>query len=353
MIKRSVDILHVSAGTTRGWRVIDETLRLTMEELSVSVERVAIKRPSGGQMLRIGSPFNDLYQASCLVAAAESGMRRVKPAAIFYSSSHAALLQPRRGIPEAVWIDGPIAYMSSGRRTAPLRALEAARQRRLDLVISMSLQYADRLVAPLYPRASAVLHVPVDPSASNITLPAGLTSPYGVTYAGNPGKKGLDLAIEAWKIVAPGIPLVVTGITRAAARSYLGQDPPAEVKFAGSLSRESHRAIVRHADLYVSASRREEYGTAQLEALADGIPVAAVPSLGVVEPLAVARRLEPPLVADAVSAEKLAGVVSRALRMSDTARAKYRERCSELMSGYSSAAFKKRLADDVLPVLLK
>jgi Glycosyl transferases group 1 len=348
-----VDILHVSAGTTSGWRVIDETLRSGLEELGISVERVAIRRPSGGLAVRIGSPSNDLYEAASLVAAAERGLRRVSPRAIIYSSSHAALLQPRRELPEAVWVDGPIACMSPGPRGAPIRALERTRQRRLDLAMSMSVQYATQLVRPLCARASTVLHVPIEPSDAEAEVPRGVTAPFGIMYGGNPGKKGLALAIDSWHRSASDMRLVVSGITRDRAIAHLGTIPPREIEFVGPVSRTVHRGLVRRALVYVSASCREEYGTAQLEALADGVPLAAVPSRGAAEPVAIARRLRPTLVAKDISAEGLAACITRATSMSHDELSRYRTQSSEIMAAYSYGSFRERLRADVLPVLLE
>jgi glycosyltransferase involved in cell wall biosynthesis len=283
---------------------------------------------------------------------ARDGLRRVAPRAIIYSSSHGALLQPHRTLPEAVWIDGPVAFMRPGIRNSPIRALERRRQPRLDLAMAMSVQDPVALVAPLNARKSTCLHVPVDASTSDEDLPQGIEPPYGVAYAASPHKKGLDIAIDAWTQAAPGIPLVVTGITRDAAVRYLRREPPADVRFAGVVTRDLQRAIVRRAAVYVSASRREEYGTSQLEALADEVPLAAVPSAGACEPVAVARRLQPNLVANEITAEGLASSVSAALGMDPATRASYQDKARSLMADYSYPAFLRRLNEDVLPTLL-
>lgn len=345
-------MLHVSAGTTGGWRVIDEALRTTLVELGVSLERVAVRRPRGGVVRKVGSPVNDLYESLVLVGAARRGLRRVAPRAIIYSSSHAALLQPRRTIREAVWVDGPIALMRPGPRNAPVRALERMRQHRLDLVLPMSLQHPDALADPLRPMATEMLHMPVDPFTGRGQLPSGIEPPFGVMYAGPPGKKGLDIAVEAWHLASPGMRLIVTGIGPQQASEFLGAPAPPNLTFTGRVPRETHRELVRQAVVYVSASRREEYGTAQLEALADGIPLAAVPSSATVEPVAVARRLIPNLVAEELSAQALAGRIAAAMQMSDLERVQYAASAKEAMSPYSHQAFKVRLAENVLPLLL-
>jgi glycosyltransferase involved in cell wall biosynthesis len=171
-------------------------------------------------------------------------------------------------------------------------------------------------------------------------------------YAGVPGKKGLDIAIDAWELAVPRMPLIVTGITAADAERFLGRRSPEDIVFMGRIARGEHRAIVRQASVYISASRREEYGTAQLEAMADQVPLAAVPSLGAVEPVAVARRLTPDLVAGDISPQALASSIRRALSMSAEKRAEFGRPAGAIMGEYSFEAFKQRLSDGVLPLLL-
>lgn len=351
MASRRVDILQVSAGSTHGWRMSDETLRVALMELGLTVERVALRRPSGGLMQRMRSPGNDLYQAACLVGAAHRGLRKVAPRAIIYSSTHAALLQPRRDVPEAVWIDGPISLMRPGAQNAPIRAIERSRQRRLDLVLSMSLQNPVGRVEALRPRRVAALHSPIDPFEAKAAVPDGLRCPFGVIYAGHPGK-GLDVAMEAWRQAAPGTTLVVTGVdARGAATQFRGR-VPAEAHFVGRVSGDVHRAIVKAALVYISASVTEQYGRAQLEALSDGVPLATLPSRGDSDQVALAKRLQPNLVAHEMSATALADCISAAINMRPNELSIYRARSAGLLADYSYAAFKQRLIRDVLPTLL-
>ena len=65
-------------------------------------------------------------------------------------------------------------------------------------------------------------------------------------------------------------------------------------------------ARVARARAFVNASRREDHGLAQLEALAAGTPLITVPSPGAYEALPIARSLAPELVAADVSAPALA-----------------------------------------------
>jgi hypothetical protein len=301
---------------------------------------------------RMGAPGNDIYQAACLAGAAVHALQEVRPRAIIYSSSHAALLQPRRSMREAVWLDGPIANMRAGVRNAPIRALERTRQSRLDLAMGMSLQHLEARTAPLRCKTRVALHSPVDPSSPEARLPPGLEPPFAVTYVSSPGGKGLDLAVDAWRRAEPGMPLVVTGITAEAVTAYIGSPLPATLRVIGPVSRPMQRAIVRHAAFYVSASRSEQYGIAQLEALADRVRLVSVPSRGVSDQVTLARRLHPMLVAQDVSSESLAISIANAIGMTAQEVSAYQARAADVMSSYSYVSFKRRLEQDVVPLLL-
>jgi glycosyltransferase involved in cell wall biosynthesis len=72
---------------------------------------------------------------------------------------------------------------------------------------------------------------------------------------------------------------------------------PAEgVRVTGPLPPAEYRALLRRARVYVCAARREDYGIAQLEALADGCLLVTLPSPGPYAALALARRLDDRLV---------------------------------------------------------
>lgn len=346
----------MASGTTGGWRGNDVLLAESLERLGLSVHRVAISRPSGGWVKDRGYPWVDVYDAVAMVLAARRGLRRVQPRAIFYSTSHGTIFQPPRREPEAVWIDGPIAIMRPGRKAAPLRWIERLRSRRLTLVLPTSLQHPERLAAPLRPRRTVALPIPVEPSDGPPPANVEIRRPYGVVYAGKAArKKGLDLAVAAWEASAATGSLVVTGAEPPAARRFLasaGVRPSPRLVFAGRVSASEHRALIREAAVYVSASRREEYGTTQMEALSDGVLVAAVPSLGAAEPVAVARLLPGDLVATEVSADALTSVIDSALAMTETEREAYRDAAQAIMVGYRRDAFDRRIADEVVPVLL-
>jgi hypothetical protein len=64
----------------------------------------------------------------------------------------------------------------------------------------------------------------------------------------------------------------------------------------GALPAAEYRALVRRARVFVCAPRREDYGVAQLEALADGCMLATTPAPGPYAALPIAHALDPRLV---------------------------------------------------------
>jgi glycosyltransferase involved in cell wall biosynthesis len=64
------------------------------------------------------------------------------------------------------------------------------------------------------------------------------------------------------------------------------------------LARGEYRALLRRSRVFVTAPRREDYGIAQLEALADGCALVTTPAPGPYAALPLARALDPRLVGD-------------------------------------------------------
>src|SRR4051812_1439640 len=138
LAKRSVDLLHVTLGTTAGWRRVDDALDRRLAGLGVDVIRVGTTFGAGSAVWRYGSPALDLHQAAAVAHATSAALRRSAPTAILYSTFTALLAQPHRRPREAVWFDAPIAIARPGRRNAPLRGLERWQARRCDLLIVQS-----------------------------------------------------------------------------------------------------------------------------------------------------------------------------------------------------------------------
>jgi glycosyl transferase family 1 len=158
-----------------------------------------------------------------------------------------------------------------------------------------------------------------------------------LAYAGDPVKRRLDLILTAWEQARrDGETLVVTGTERPGA--------PPGVRFTGRLAPDAYRELVRRARVFVAAPRREDFGIAPLEALADGCVLVTTPSPGPYPALALARELDPRLVGEDLSP---------ALRVAlDDPRPGYAQRAAELLAPFSRASVDRIVAERVLPRLL-
>jgi len=150
-----------------------------------------------------------------------------------------------------------------------------------------------------------VLPMAVEPSGP----PGPVRDIAAITYAANPAKKGLDRVLAAWRGLRDDYgagdlgELVVAGAS-AVELQAIGIDIEREsgVRLAGPLSQPDYRALVRRARVFVCAPRREDYGIAQLEALADGCMLVTTPAPGPYAALPIARELNPRLVSDDLKA---------------------------------------------------
>src|SRR5919108_482592 len=116
------------------------------------------------------------------------------------------------------------------------------------------------------------------------------------------------------------------------------------VRFVGSLPRDEYRAVVRRARVFVTAPRREDYGIAQLEALADGCVLVTTAAPGPYAALPLARALDPRLVGDDLTA-------AIRIALDDPAPA-YAERARDALAPWSPAAVDELVRERVLPALL-
>jgi glycosyltransferase involved in cell wall biosynthesis len=243
---------------------------------------------------------------------------------VLYSSSTAALLAPRPG---AIRFDAPAAGNRPGRHGLWQRPVEARRLREAPLLVPWS---AGGLAEAPSPRADAVV-VPVPVTASG---PAGARDIAAITYGAHPEKKGLDRVLAAWaRARRDGEELVVAGLSRP--------DLPG-VRFTGMLPARAYRALLRRARAFVTAPRREDYGIAQLEALADGCMLVTTAAPGPYAALPLARELDPRL-----TGEELA--IRAAL---DDPAPGYAERATELLRPWRPEEVDRVVADVLLPRLL-
>ena len=162
---------------------------------------------------------------------------------------------------------------------------------------------------------------------------------------------------EAWAEAAPaGARLAVGGIDRAEAMRWLGRhgcSAPANVDFLGAVPHDRWTALVAGSRVYVSAARYEDWGMAQMEALAAGTPLVTVPTPGPNEALGLARALAPALVAGECTAAALAGALRAGMAMSGDERREYASRARRLLEPYSDDALRALVAERVVPALLE
>lgn len=319
------DVLVVSLGTTAGWRSADATLVAAIERAGASAVQVTA---AAAPQVRTFA-LTDLVQARAARAAAREGIAAHRPRALIYGSTTAALLGPRPG---AIWFDAPAAENRPDRHGVWQRPAEQRRMRAAPLLLPMS---AGGLAAvPAGARRatpSVVLPVPVEPSG-----PPEAKDVAALAYAADAEKKGLARILAAWaRVRRPDETLLVAGQSGRLAEGAEG---------TGLLAPEAYRALLRRARAFFAAPRREDYGIAQLEALADGCRLVTAPAPGPYPALGLARELDAALVSD-----DLATAIRTAL---DAPADDYAERALALLAPFRRAAFEASVRDRVLPALL-
>ena len=327
------DVLLVSLGGTAGLREADI-------ELAEGLRRAgAVVAEGHAARVREWRTFAliELAWARSARVAAQAGIAAHRPRAVLYSSTTAALLAPAAG---AIRFDAPAAGNRPGRHGLWQRPVERRRLAAAPLLVPWS---EGGLAEAPRPRADAVVvPVPVAPSGpakSERDIAA-------ITYGANPAKKGLDRVLGAWAAARrPGEELVVAGLDGAwpGARAA-GCDAAAEgVRFTGMLPRAEYRALLRRARVFVCAPRREDYGIAQLEALADGCMLVTAPAPGPYAALPLARALDPRLVS---------GDLAGALRLGlDDPAPGYAERALDALAPWRPEAVDRIIAEVLLPRL--
>jgi glycosyltransferase involved in cell wall biosynthesis len=316
------DVLLVSLGSTVGLREADAELAASLRRAGATVHVTAAERPREWRTYAL----LELAWALASRRAAGAAIAAHRPRAILYSSVTAALLAPAPG---AIRFDAPAAANRPGRHGIWQRPVERRRLAAAPLLVPLS---EGGLAEAPSPHADAVVvPVPVAPSG-----PAEERDVAAITYGANPHKKGLDRVLAAWHAVRrEGETLVVAGLS--------GHDEEG-VRFAGIRPRGEYRALLRRARVFVTAPRREDYGTAQLEALADGCALVTTPSPGPYAALPLARALDPRLVT-----ADLGSAIRTAL---DDPDAGYAERAAALLAPWRPEAVDRVVADELLPRLI-
>jgi glycosyltransferase involved in cell wall biosynthesis len=349
-----VDVLLVSPGTTAGWRRVDGELAALLRELGLTVA-IASTDFRIARHLRRGVLTTDLAEAAAMRRALTKALRRHDPRAIVFSSPQATMLQPRSRLEgaTAVRFDEPAVTNRAGPGTALLHALERRALGRVRLLLPLGVEPGAEARAVGVATPMIALPVAIETAGE----PWRPREPIALVYAGNPAKKGLELTLAAWaRGAASGWRLVVTGIGREAGLRHLahhGVAEPAGVEWTGLLSPERYQELLGSAAVFVSASRHEDYGLAQLEALGGGLALVTLPATGPYPALGIARAADARLVAADATAETLVGALATALALTDAERAAYAERARELLRPHSQAELMRRVEEQVLPVLLR
>lgn len=360
----SLDVLIVSLGATGGLRAVDDELLASLRRAGASAAIVRPEPPAPVRTLML----TDLRWARAARQAAMAELARTPARALIYSTTTAALLWPRPG---AIRFDAPAAANRPGRHGLWQRPLERRRLREAPLLIAQSegalleVPAVVRDASP--PENTLVLPVPVEPSGSHeppTLCETGLreTPPLcethkshdardavrdiaAITYAANPSKKGLDIVLDAWRGAGkPGEELLVAGVEERELRSLGYALPAAGVRVVGMLAHDEYRALLRRTRAYVCAARREDYGIAQLEALADGCMLVTTPSPGPYAALPIARELDARLVGNDLGA---------AIRVAlDAPSSGYAERALSAIAPFRRDAVDRLVAERLLSRLL-
>jgi glycosyltransferase involved in cell wall biosynthesis len=330
------DVLIVSLGGTAGLREADAELAAALRRAGAEVAEAQAERVREWRTYAL----IELAWARAARAAARAAIAEHHPRAVLYSSTTAALLAPRPG---AIRFDAPAAGNRPGRHGVWQRPVERRRLAAARLLVPWS---EGGLAEAPEPRAEAiVVPVPVAPSGAQ----AAVRDIAAITYGANPEKKGLDRVLAAWAAARrPGEELVVAGVDgpgggRGGAQAGGGAGALDGVRFTGMLPRAEYRALLRRARVFVCAPRREDYGIAQLEALADGCLLVTTPSPGPYAALPLARALDP----------RLVGGIAEGLRTAlDDPSPGYAERASEALAPWRPKAVDRVVAEALLPRLV-
>jgi glycosyltransferase involved in cell wall biosynthesis len=356
--RKPIDLLYVASGTTAGLRQADAEMLGALRELAVEVVAVT---PTTSQPWLVRRYLNrslltiDAYESLAVRRAATRALRSHIPRAIIYSTTHAAMLSPRRAVGEriAIRFDTPAQMSRTGRAYRVEHVLERRHFERAQLLMPAALHVA-RDAARFLPARTPVVPVPIPIEIGSD--PPSARDPITVFYGASPEKKGLDLAVAAWWRAAPSDrQLVITGINRERGLRYLeerGIEEPPAVRWTGLISPEEHRALTRRAEVYLAAARYENYGIGPLEALADGAALVTTPSPGPFAALPIARELDHRLVADRDSPVALAAALQSAFARDQDQCVTYRGRARERVKAFSREEFARRLREQVLPLLL-
>ncbi len=337
-------MLIVSLGSTEGLRRADAELHDSLARAGARVAVVRARPPARTRTLML-TDLAWAWEARAATTRVLAQLERVPPRAIVYSSTTAALLWPRPG---AIRFDAAASANRPGRHGLWQRPLERRRLGEAELLVPQSEGALAEAPAQAR-RGDRAVVVPVPGEASG--PPSAARDIAAITYAANPAKKGLERVLAAWRGVRAARPrgrseeLLVAGASLAELRRAGVEGVEGDgVRVLGSLPPADYRALLRRARVFVCAPRREDYGLAQLEALADGAQLVTSPAPGPYVALPIARALDPRLVGEDLGRALLAAL--------DQPRADYAARAAEALATFTPAAVDRRVAEALLPRLL-
>lgn len=344
----AADVLLVGLGSTAGLRAAEDELVASLRRAGATVAVVRAVPPREVRTFAL----TDLVWASAARRAATQGLREHDPRAVVFSTVTAALLWPRTDPARrrAIRYDAPAAANRPGRHGLWQRPLERRRLREADLLLPQAAAALEETPSPHAP--AVVVPIPVEPSSGDAVASRDVTA---VTYAANWPKKGLDRVLAAWAIARrDGEVLVVAGVdatqAQAAARAGGLDAVPPGVDVRALLEPAAYRALLRRSRVYVTAPRREDFGVAQLEALADGCALVTTQAPGPYAAIPLARALDPRWVLpDVATPDALAAALRAAL---DDPPADLEARAAASVARYRRAAVDAIVAEQVVPALL-
>ncbi len=344
------DLLVLSLATTAGLRHSDASLKKGIVESGINCKVVEIKIGLSGK-LRRGMLLTDLVEAWAARRTMIRALEVERPRAVIVSTVTASLLLPSRfwqKFRTAIRFDSPASLNRPGIGNRLQHRLERRAFERADLLLPLGEIAAE---ACGLKEKSVIVPVPVDVEVGDTER-----EDLFVAYAGNPKKRGLDLLCTAWQ--RAGLRngrLVVTGIDERDAARWLescGQEIPADIEFTGLVERESFLGLLRRARAFVNASRWEDFGIAQLEALSAGALLVTLPSPGANEALPLARQLAPELVVQDTQPDGLARSLESAEQVNQSEMDRYRTNAQELLAPFRATAIQSVIEENLLPRLL-
>lgn len=280
---------------------------------------------------------------------------------VIFATTTASLLQPSSVLDRsALRFDALACENRLGAACVLSRLLERRALRHIRVLMPMSASRLPTLGRFRYlQRADLVL--PMPPPLDESDQQDGPDQPPRqpgrvLCYAANPVKKGLDTILQAWSQRDRSVPstLLIAGIDAVTAAPYLAEHGlvvTEDVQFLGRLPQPEFRDELRRAEVYLAASRYEDFGMAQLEAVNLGAVLVSVPSGGPFEAGTILRDVDAALLAGDDTPAALARALDHALRLDPAARAAVVAAGRDRLTPYLRSSLAERIRQRLLPAI--